>query len=134
MNPFPRLHRDLRQQVIQDHQVAVFPGEGFFVNGDIGQVVLAFLFRRLGQVYVPGCLFQGFRFRQGAEGGGFFLCLAQGFVNPQSAADQRGDPQQDPDLMPLQEEEGNRLDEDARGDDGAEGDQLRFCGLYGFQG
>ena len=35
--------------------------------------------------------------------------------------------------MPLQEEEGNCLDDDSCGDDGAEGSQLRFCGLYGIQ-
>ena len=36
--------------------------------------------------------------------------------------------------MPLQEEEGDRLNENARGGHGAEGGQLRFRGLHRIQG
>ena len=110
MEALPCFHRDFRQQVVQDHQVSVLPAAGFLIDGDVGQVVHVFFFRRFRDEYIPGGFLQRFCFRQGTEGSGLFLCFFQGVIYAEDTADQGGDSQQEKDLpVVLQEKEGDRL-------------------------
>ena len=127
MEALPCFHRDFRQQVVQDHQVSVLPAAGFLIDGDVGQVVHVFFFRRFRDEYIPGGFLQRFCFRQGTEGSGLFLCFFQGVIYAEDTADQGGDSQQEKDLpVVLQEKEGDRLYQQPGSKDGAEPDQLGF--------
>ena len=107
--------------------ISLLPAAGFLIDGDVGQVVHVFFFRRFRDEYIPGGFLQRFCFRQGTEGSGLFLCFFQGVIYAEDTADQGGDSQQEKDLpVVLQEKEGDRLYQQPGSKDGAEPDQLGF--------
>ena len=67
--------------------------------------------------------------------GGFILCLAQGVIDAQSAANQGGYAQQD-EYLPafLNEEECDSLDDKPCDQDKNKGKDLFLCGLFRIQG